>query len=205
MRYLGLIVESERTPESTRTEQQRAPTLLGSLMERAAIQAISFLRALWGEENFSSEETSSENEMSLVQYASLCGEKIVLTGDTGRNGLTEAAAYAPIAGLPLPGVDRIQVPHHGSRRNVSTAILDYWLGSRLATKPESGSQTFTAIVSAAKNDSDHPRKAVVRAFIHRGGKVFTTEENSLCSSLNAPNRPSWNPATQAEYPEEQEE
>lgn len=74
--------------------------------------------------------------MSVVQYANLHGHRILLTGDAGRAGLAEAADYAPFAGLALPGIDRFQVPHHGSRRNVSTEILDRWLGAQLAEVPK---------------------------------------------------------------------
>ena len=105
--------------------------------------------------------------MSVVQYANLCGKRILLTGDAGRGALWEAASYAPSVGLALPGLDRFQVPHHGSRRNVSTAVLDHWLGERLESQPESGKELFTSMISASKEDKGHPRKAVVRALIHR--------------------------------------
>ena len=117
--------------------------------------------------------------MSVVQFARLCETRILLTGDVGRRGLAEAAAYAPSAGLALPGIDRIQVPHHGSRRNVSTELLDRWLGKRLPSPLPEGSDAFQAFVSSAKEDEDHPRKSVVRAFIHRGGQVYATEGSSL--------------------------
>ena len=72
--------------------------------------------------------------MSVIQYANLCSKKILLTADAGCRALAEAAVYAPTVGLSLPGIDRFQVPHHGSRRNLSTDILDLWLGDML---PES--------------------------------------------------------------------
>jgi hypothetical protein len=127
-----------------------------------------------------------------------------LTADAGRSALTEAADYAPLAGLYLPGLDRFQVPHHGSRRNVSTEILDRWLGERLPAKPELGQGKFTAIISSAKEDTDHPRKAVVRALWHRGGNVVATEGLDLQTHFNAPPR-GWGAALPLDYPEEQEE
>ena len=142
--------------------------------------------------------------MSVVQYACINSRKILLTGDTGREGLKEAAAYAPYAGLQLPGLDHFQVPHHGSRRNVSTDTLDVWLGKRLAVPAANGQERFFAIVSAAKADEDHPRRAVVRAMIHRGAKVVTTEEQGILISDGAPNR-GWVPVKSVPYPEDQEE
>jgi len=203
-RYLDLIVESDKTPESSPKEQKNNVTAF-SIIEKVVAKAITFIRSIWGAETFSSEETSSENEMSIIQYASLCGIRILLTGDAGRTGLSEAADYAPCIGLSLPGIDRFQVPHHGSRRNVSTEVLDRWLGPRLPSKPAEGKETFHAIISAAKKDEDHPRKAVIRGVIHRGAKTFTTEGVGLRSGHNAPDRVGWSAATKLTYPEEQEE
>lgn len=194
-RYLDLIVESEKTPQAVQEN-----------IQASLVKADSSLAA-WGEESFSSEDTSHENEMSVIQYTKLCEQKILLTADAGRGALAEAADYAPWAGLILPGIDRFQVPHHGSRRNVSTEILNRWLGDILpeSEKPEAGTGTFTAIISASKDDDDHPRKAVIRACIHRGGKVFSTEGNTLCLSHNAPEREGWTATTPLDYPEKQEE
>lgn len=204
-RYLDLVVQSERTPESTEEATKVAVEGFKAFLEKAAAKAVSLLKAAWGAEVFSPEDTSAENEMSVIQYANLCGKRILLTADAGRAGLAEAADYALDVGLALPGLDRFQVPHHGSRRNVSTEVLDRWLGPRLPAKPPKGEETFTAIISSAKKDEDHPRKAVVRACIHRGAKVVTTEGLSIRTSHNAPDREGWTTATPAEYPEEQEE
>jgi beta-lactamase superfamily II metal-dependent hydrolase len=142
--------------------------------------------------------------MSVVQYAHLCGKRLLLTGDAGRAALKEAADFAPYVGLVLPGIDRFQVPHHGSRRNVSTEVLDLWLGERLPAQLLNGQDKFQALISSAKEDEAHPRKAVVRACYHRGAGVYATEGNSLCSFNNAPDR-NWGPAQPLAYPQEQEE
>ena len=68
--------------------------------------------------------------MSVIQYAVLCGDKILLTGDAGRDGLTEAAHYAVNSGHSVP-VNKFQAPHHGGRRNLSSELLDFWVGPRL--------------------------------------------------------------------------
>ena len=202
-RYLDLIVASEKTPEGV--TQESAEEATANRLLKALREAIGFVRAAWGEEVFSAGETSAENEMSVVQLAKIDGETMLLNGDAGRSGLAEAADYAPWAGLALPGVTRFQVPHHGSRRNVSTELLDRWLGSRLAAPPAPGGESFTGIISSAKEDKHHPRKAVVRAIQHRGGRVVTTEGRNICSSSsNAPTRFGWTAVTSEPYPEEQE-
>lgn len=199
-RYLDLVVESERTPEHHEKDEDIISGLLGLLGDAARTIA----NALWGEENFSTEPTSAENEMSVVQYACLCEKKILLTGDAGREALTEAADFAPYVGLTLPGIDRFQVPHHGSRRNVSTELLDRWLGEKPFFQPSPDDTTFTAIVSASKEDEHHPRKAVVRGVIHRKGKVVSTESGCIRTQKNAPPREGWSPVAPLAYPEEQE-
>ena len=203
-RYLDLVVASERTPEA-RGVRRDAGAAIAALLARTAAKVAAFVKATWGAEAFSPDEVSAENEMSVVQYASLCGKRILLTADAGRSALTEAADYAPLAGLALPGIDRFQVPHHGSRRNVTTELLDRWLGPRLAARPARGQELFSALISSAKKDEAHPRKAVVRAMIHRGAAVVTTEGQSVRTSMNAPKRDGWNPVTPLPYPDEQEE
>lgn len=197
-RYLDLIVESERTPEATKEENITMTETLGTLFK----SAVNFIKSAWGEEYFPEGDTSAENNMSLIQYANLCEKKILLTGDAGREALDEAADYAPNIGLYLPGIDRMQIPHHGSRHNVSTEILDRWLGPISSNK--SDTTCFTAIVSAAKADKDHPRKSVIRAFMHRGAKVISTEDGVKRTGHNAPEREGWGAADPLTYPEDQE-
>lgn len=203
-RYLDLVIESEKTPEAVE-EEASALSKAESFFESLAAKAVNLIKAAWGEEVFSTQETSAENEMSVIQYANLCGKRVLLTGDAGRAALAEAADYAPFVGLHLPGIDRMQIPHHGSRKNVSTELLDRWLGPRLAEKPAEGQETFTAIVSSALEDKDHPRNSVVRAFQHRGAKVIATEGESKRTGLNAPSRKGWVAATPLAYPEQQED
>lgn len=196
-RYIQLIVESEKTPEP-----ERQATMEGNLFQRA-FSALKNVVVEWGEENLKGETegTSAENETSIVQYANLCGEKILLTGDAGVGTLDEAYHYALALGVPLPGIDRFDVPHHGSRRNVSPDILDKWLGPKLASQQEVGH--FQAIISANRNDKNHPRKAVVRALIHRGAKVYQPV-GVLSSFKNSPSR-GWTSAALLDYPNEAEE
>lgn len=198
-RYLDLVVESEKTPEATNDEEQTFAEATGHYIKKA----INFIKSAWGVEYFPEDDTSPENNMSVIQYACLCDKKVLLTGDAGRATLDEAADYAPNVSLQLPGIDRIQVPHHGSRHNVSTEVLDRWLGNKHDAQPDS--ESFTAIVSAAKADKDHPRKSVVRAFIHRGAKVISTEGSNKRTGHNAPKREGWEAVTPLTYPEDQED
>jgi beta-lactamase superfamily II metal-dependent hydrolase len=192
-RYLNLVVQSEKTPE--------ANGLIA--LPKQIIKAI---KGLWGEENLkgNTEGTSRENEMSVVQYAYLAEHKILLTGDAGIEGLEEAYQYAKAGGLSLPGLNFFQAPHHGGRRNLSSEILDKWLGPKLPYKPTVA--LFSVGISANKNDEDHPRKAVRRAIAHRGGGVLTTKGNNHVYWFNGkPLRANWFYATHEDYPEDSEE
>ncbi len=197
--YLDLIVESDKTPEASASKK---PATFLDTAASILKEAARMVRAAWGEENFPESGTSSENEMSVVQFAYLNGRKIVLTADAGRRALSLAADYAPSAGLTLPGVDDFQVPHHGGRHNVSTEILDRWLGKRLAVKPEV--TRWRAVCSSAKADEDHPRKSVVRAMLHRGAHFSATEGRDINLSANI-KREGWLAVPQTDYPAEQEE
>lgn len=196
-RYLDLIVASNKTPEA-------AKDALSGIMEGVfkAMKSISnFVKSAWGDEYFPPEGTSSENEMSVVQYAYLNGQRVLLTGDAGRDALAEAADFAPMAGLTLPGIKTFQVPHHGGRHNVSTEILDRWLGVRLPEIP--ATTTWNAICSSAELDEAHPRKSVVRAMLHRGAHFAKTEGRNVCISSGI-SRDGWSALPQEAYPEEQE-
>lgn len=77
-RYLDLVAESEKTPDVVATESSFAESL-SSIWN----SVIHFINANWGDENLSKEPTSAENNMSVVQYASLNEQNILLTGDAG--------------------------------------------------------------------------------------------------------------------------
>ena len=81
-------------------------------------KAREYLDETWDIETLSNnpDPTSASNETSVVQYAELEGKRILLTADVGPEGLEEAADYAVKRGFLRPHI--IQIPHHGSRRNV---------------------------------------------------------------------------------------
>ncbi|TAK47199.1 MAG: MBL fold metallo-hydrolase [Xanthobacteraceae bacterium] len=196
-RFLDLVVASNKTPDEATAAFDAIQEAFLATQVKAVMKA-----ANWGDEYFPAGETSTENEMSVVQYATLCGKKILLTGDTGRAGLQEVIDYAPSVGLIFPGIDHFQIPHHGGRHNVNTELLDQILGPRLGNPH--ASTTFTAIISSAKEDEDHPRKSVVRAMHHRGAKVITTEGRDVRTHRNAPDR-GWVAVDGVSYPNEQED
>src|SRR5262249_21078490 len=95
-----------------------------------------------------------------------------------------AAAYARANGYPLQSFSFVQIPHHGSRRNVGPSVLNQLLGP---IQPE-GTTRFTAFVSAPKDDDNHPRKIVLNAFMRRGGKVIATQGTNKIHYGGVPKR-----------------
>ena len=111
--------------------------------------------------------TSASNETSVVQFANYENHKVLLTSDAGPEASTEAANYACRLGM-LIAPDVIQMPHQGSRRNVTPAVLNAWLGQPNGGSPARGH----AYVTVGAQKPDHPQKKVKNAFIRRGYPVL---------------------------------
>lgn len=134
-------------------------------------------------------ETTPRNESSVVLLGILPDKSgVLLTGDAGRQALTRAYKYARSRKYNLQRCQFIQMPHHGSRRNVSPKVLDMLLGPIL---PEDSPATKISFVNTSKGASDHPRKSVVNAFIRRGVKVIATKGKTICRRSRYPRRSGW--------------
>jgi len=188
-----LLPEFEKSPEQKKQATDAALGLMLKAFAEAAGKAVSMIAEHWGIETLREDvETSAENESSVILFGQIGGRGILLTGDAGIRALNAIATYAESKGVSLPAsLHFVQVPHHGSRHNVSTSVLDRIIGPRKATND--GIVAKTAFVSAGKGSSTHPRKAVVNAFIRRGAVVVPTQGEAKCLPHNMPNR-GWGPA-----------
>ena len=91
----------------------------------------------------------------------------------------------------------IQIPHHGSRRNVGPSILNRLIGMPV---PQGEKRAIIAIASTAKKgEPKHPRKAVMNAFTHRGASAVATRGRTICYSHDAPGRERWTSVTPDDY------
>lgn len=169
-RYLKLIPELVKTPQSFAD----AAKTLGQFITEVAKSAVVWIKETWGNETLGDDlSTSASNETSLVQWASIDNKAILLTADVGPQGLSEAADYAALSGVLAPPYF-VQVPHHGSRHNVSRTTLNRWLGDPL---PEGSAKRGAAFCSVGDGDgaAKYPRKVVSNAFLRRGYPVHVTK------------------------------
>lgn len=119
-----------------------------------------------------------ENEVSTILGTKYKDNVYLLTSDAGVQGLTKAKDAYELANLRF-----MQIPHHGSRRNVTQELIDHFA-------------PLTAFVSAVGNKK-HPRRAVVNAFkkARQGARVFSTHYptpgNIWHHSGNVPDRPGY--------------
>lgn len=145
-------------------------------------------------------ETSADNESSTILYATFNEKGFMLTGDAGLQALNHANDYANTNGVDLSSqLKFIQVPHHGSRRNVAPSILNKILG------PKGQEQNKTAFVSAGKHSTSHPRKVVINAFMRRGCKVIATQGSTKRHYNGMPEREGWSTAEPLKFSDEVED
>ena len=178
-----LVPNFSRTPDAKRAVPQG---VLGPLY-KAATEAVSWIAETMNFETLDqSGETSAQNESSTILYGNFNGQGVLFTGDAGRIALTRAIMYAQSLRLSLRTLNCIQIPHHGSRRNVSPSVLNEIMGQ-------------FAIVSVAPKSATHPRRKVTNAFKRRGARVFKTDGVILNHVIGWPQRQGLRPATEIPF------
>ncbi|AXS81888.1 MBL fold metallo-hydrolase [Marinobacter sp. Arc7-DN-1] len=93
----------------------------GAMMKR--------LFAVWGNDHIDDNGvTSPKNNTSVITQIVVDGKRLVFTGDSGIDALHHAADEID-ACIDSASLSFIQVPHHGSRRNVGPTVLNRLIGS----------------------------------------------------------------------------
>ncbi|MGY4509292.1 hypothetical protein [Bradyrhizobium sp. USDA 3650] len=167
-RYVRLIPDLDKTPTAYRSDTAGLGSVFGSAL-RNVVEKIKERLDLETLDN-NPPSTSASNETSVVQMGTFGTKSILLTADVGPDGLNEAADYAE-NNFPSLQPTLVQIPHHGSRRNVTPAVLNRWLGAF----PAQG--RGNAIASVGKNEDIYPRKKVANAFTRRGYIVHSTHDS----------------------------
>jgi beta-lactamase superfamily II metal-dependent hydrolase len=203
--YLHLLPQFDRTPAPDQQALEKlniwvgkGQGVLAKLFEKAVAKVQSWVAEDWDTERLKDGGNSgASNESSVVLYGDFGdGRRVLLTGDAGVEALSWAADYADACQLPLQQFSFVQIPHHGSRRNVGPTILNRVLGPKVlqGTEPR-----FTAFVSAPAEDDTHPRKMVLNAFLRRGAKIVTTQGSSAIHYGGFPRREDYQGASFVEF------
>jgi beta-lactamase superfamily II metal-dependent hydrolase len=152
--YNGLVVEMTDVGKIKAEDEAQTRYDIQTNLEEVMSKAI------LGESSDSSlltePHTAPENESSVVAGITHDKKVCLFTADAGPCALTNVLR-------DYPGCKKLfwmQIPHHGSRRNVTKNLIDLFAPS-------------TAFVSA-EGSKKHPRRAVVNAFKDAGAKVYST-------------------------------
>ena len=131
--------------------------------------------------------TSPRNNTSMITLLQVDGQQILLTADAGIPALDRGLTWAEANGLSVFQPAFVQLPHHGSRHNASSKLLDRLLGStgQLPTR--------SAFVSVVEEAEKHPSPRVANGFMRRGYSVCATPGKTICQNHDAPSRPGWGP------------
>lgn len=168
----------------------KGATGLSTLLEAAKGLAGRAAALLGVEVPFEAKEVNARNNSSMIVLLRLDGETKLLTADAGVPALSTAWDHAERSGL-ADTPNFVQLAHHGSRRNCSSAWLDRLLGPVGQTEG-----TRTAFVSCVKDSEKQPSGKVVNAHKRRGCTVAPTAGQFICHpSPDAPQRAGWGPIT----------
>ena len=161
--YQSLICNFRETPQA---KEGLASVL--AIAKAAAQTAVRWVReSLTFETLDDSGETSAENNSSALTLFRWENQQVLFTADAGIPALMLAADTAHFTGVNLGALNLLQVPHHGSRRNVGPTVLN-----RLHAPH--------AIISVCKDGAPkHPSKKVINALIRRGMNVYCTSGSLL--------------------------
>lgn len=192
--YIELIPDFKGMPQKSTDESLIEMASVGLEAFKASIKKLITVVADWfvDEKIDNNDTTSAQNNASVITQLSIDGTSLVFTGDAGITALTHAEPY-----INKDQLSFIQIPHHGSRRNIGPDILNKILGEPTS---EQRNVRLTAIASSAKNGHPkHPHQAVLNAFIRRGANVLKTTEQAICHRSNAPDREGWTTVTGEEF------
>jgi hypothetical protein len=166
--YQSLLPEFRETPApKVPTILSRAAQVVAAAGAAVAEKIAMVAEALHIETLRDDGVTSAENNSSVILLLNFEGTKILLCGDAGIPALSEAATFAAGRGIALNDLYLMQIPHHGSRRNLGPSILNRIMGRN-------------AIVSVGPEcEPKHPAKKVTNAFIRRGATVKQTKGSIL--------------------------
>ena len=198
--YEEMLIASDSTPESL----SEASTF--GFVKKAYESVKNKIQEDWFQEKLfepADNATKPWNNTSIILLLNYNNRKYLFTGDAGVPALWKATEKGKELGINLQNIDILDVPHHGSKRNLGPKILNYLLGEPLSKVPTEYNNT--AYVSASKDgEPKHPSRKVINALLRRGAKVIVNKDITVHHFREAPDR-GWGPVTPETFCNEFEE
>jgi beta-lactamase superfamily II metal-dependent hydrolase len=170
-------------------EERAAPKAASRLLEAARIRAQRLVAALPIEIAFDDAGgTNPRNNSSAITLLEADQRRLLFTSDAGVPALERALDWIESQGGDATSPRFVQMPHHGSRHNATSAFLDRLLG------PTADSGRGSAFVNVAPEAVKHPSPRVANAFARRGYPVFQTKGVAKQHGYEAPDREGWSSA-----------
>jgi len=141
--YESLLQEEVQMPATA-----RQPGAIEALLRKMAAGAATLVDETLNIETLRDDgTTTSSNNSSVICLFTIDGRQLLLTGDAGIPALEQAIAVMEGEGFRPGGLSFVQVPHHGSRKNVGPSILNRMLCPKGQT-----TQHSIAFASVAKKN-----------------------------------------------------
>lgn len=161
--YKKFLLASQKTPESIIDELNKKSYKKVELEEETYDES---RKIPW----FDDEDTSEVNQTSLVLSLHIGEEHFLLTGDAGKASLTNALEFYENRDNSSRDFTVVQLPHHGSRKNISPDILNRF-------SPES------YIISCPPDgmNEGHPSRRLINKIleIKNDSRIFITGEHNF--------------------------
>lgn len=167
---------------------------LAAKLSAAVTKAKERVVDLWDNEALvepAADAVSNRNNSSVVLHVQLDDASVLFTADAGVPALTRALDAADA--LNLETARYVQLPHHGSKRNVGPTIMNRMLGDPVVEGTTSMREAF--ISAAKKGKPKHPAQRVLNAARRRGVNPFVTAGRSMLLSSSDRSRPNWSAMT----------
>ena len=124
---------------------------------------------------YDEEETSAVNQTSLILALHLGNTKVLFTGDAGKCAIREALAfYKSIGGNPKD-FTIVQLPHHGSRKNIDPDIIS-----------EFGNPDYIISCPPDGESEGHPSRRLINKILELNPKasIYVTKNNNFIFRKN---------------------
>ena len=163
--YKKQLLISDKTPESFLSSYNKPyqPTQLGEEDYDARNGEIEWM---------AEEQTSEINQTSVILALVLGDFKVLFTGDAGKEALNDALNYWEAIGYKASDFSIVQLPHHGSRKNIDPVILQRLNASEyIISCPPKGMQ------------EGHPSRRLINKILelNPNAEIYTTSD---CGSFN---------------------